>query len=129
MSDQDDEVQDVLQSAVAFGLMEQIGEGTGAQYRFTPIAAAIFEGRATPTEVAAHVIANYEDRYGVIAEQGWDPYDDAALLREYNRLGVTRAADRIHAHRDHRRLYDLAKAGQGGAILDILKSYVWRPPA
>jgi hypothetical protein len=122
----DHELEAYLQSAVALGLMEQAGTGKTARYRCTPIAAAIYERRATPAEVTAHIVATYADRYGVIAEQGWDPYDDAALLREYTARGVSHAAERIAAHRDMRRLYDLAKAGQGGALVDILESYMGR---
>jgi hypothetical protein len=118
-----DELDALLQSGIAFGLMESTHEGGRQLYRISDFGAAIFERRATAQQVAGHVIEHYERMYGPAIEEGWDPHDEAAWARRIAEHGVSQPAARARAHAEMRKLYDLARAGQGGAILDIFNSY------
>jgi hypothetical protein len=130
MSAHNDELETFLQSGLALGLVEE-GPPTDGRptYGVSKLGAEILERRISAAEMAAAIIAIYERLYAVNRELGWEDLDEAALVQRYEALGVSKAAERVRAHHNMRRLYDLAKAGQGGAILGIFESSLRRPPA
>ena len=107
-----DELDDTIQSGLAFGFIERAGVRRGEPlYRHTAFAVALFEGRLTPDVAVRHIIEHYEAAYG---PEGHVP-------------AGPRYADRKEAHDSHRALYDLARAGQGGALIDVLTAQANRP--